>query len=471
VELIDFVESLAFSHMEFKCGGSLTLAYFDKNLRTNCPEIAKKTLPWINAYSRIQEEMVRDPSYYVPEDDFENTKGHVNIADYLSSNVATIYSAIFKIATSKGNKNQLKVEGCPECLTFSDCESLCFRTPLHPADATRLISEVVEPKAPKKGTPVWMVTTKTMEAFRRLARDPVEGPRLVQKGCPQAERFYKFLQEKGSLWDIERKAWILTVALSHYEGSKELHGENIALKFEDFLIKQILGTKLYENPGSEQVYKARLKELDEAHPFELELAYARAYANLVRGKPWAAIRLMKKETVLRRLMMDLLALAFDYRDGKTPKFTSETVDTSEGVNQTSLLLEYLRAFHGVARFTSLKEIINSSGLQSLIKVLASTSIPALSIPELANIILLMLQTKKCPHGKPVEFNDPKAIPVLEKLICDYCHKESQFKLKVCGGCHKVRYCSRECQQTAWATHKLVCKSEPNGTKDENTKNQ
>ena len=30
------------------------------------------------------------------------------------------------------------------------------------------------------------------------------------------------------------------------------------------------------------------------------------------------------------------------------------------------------------------------------------------------------------------------------------------KLKKCGGCRRVRYCSAECQAAQWYQHKLVC---------------
>jgi hypothetical protein len=37
----------------------------------------------------------------------------------------------------------------------------------------------------------------------------------------------------------------------------------------------------------------------------------------------------------------------------------------------------------------------------------------------------------------------------------------QVKLKPCGGCHQVQYCSTECQREDWrAGHKAVCGAVP-----------
>lgn len=37
-------------------------------------------------------------------------------------------------------------------------------------------------------------------------------------------------------------------------------------------------------------------------------------------------------------------------------------------------------------------------------------------------------------------------------------KREYVKLKRCGGCLQVDYCSRECQRADWAQHKNGCKS-------------
>jgi len=44
-------------------------------------------------------------------------------------------------------------------------------------------------------------------------------------------------------------------------------------------------------------------------------------------------------------------------------------------------------------------------------------------------------------------------------ICSLCCKNAQeTKLKKCSGCLEVRYCSKECQTTAWYKgHKVSCK--------------
>ena len=41
------------------------------------------------------------------------------------------------------------------------------------------------------------------------------------------------------------------------------------------------------------------------------------------------------------------------------------------------------------------------------------------------------------------------------MNCKVCAK-SGIKLKVCSGCHYVKYCSKECQSKDWASHKAFC---------------
>ena len=41
------------------------------------------------------------------------------------------------------------------------------------------------------------------------------------------------------------------------------------------------------------------------------------------------------------------------------------------------------------------------------------------------------------------------------FLCLLCRKEGSLR---CGGCKEVRYCSKDCQQIDWPSHKLLCKS-------------
>ncbi|KAL8726803.1 MAG: hypothetical protein Q9166_006485 [cf. Caloplaca sp. 2 TL-2023] len=49
-----------------------------------------------------------------------------------------------------------------------------------------------------------------------------------------------------------------------------------------------------------------------------------------------------------------------------------------------------------------------------------------------------------------------AATVASSARCDSCNTLSS-ELKVCGGCGKARYCSRECQKAEWKAHKIHCK--------------
>jgi len=46
----------------------------------------------------------------------------------------------------------------------------------------------------------------------------------------------------------------------------------------------------------------------------------------------------------------------------------------------------------------------------------------------------------------------------EAYRCFVCRKRGKPKLMTCGGCKKVRYCSKECQKKDWKAHSTKCKT-------------
>ena len=46
---------------------------------------------------------------------------------------------------------------------------------------------------------------------------------------------------------------------------------------------------------------------------------------------------------------------------------------------------------------------------------------------------------------------------VEQLLLVPVSQSERVKLKKCGRCARVRYCSRECQKDDWASHKQCCK--------------
>lgn len=42
-----------------------------------------------------------------------------------------------------------------------------------------------------------------------------------------------------------------------------------------------------------------------------------------------------------------------------------------------------------------------------------------------------------------------------RVMCQTCHK-SDVKLKSCGNCRAIRYCSATCQKADWSQHKIEC---------------
>ncbi|KAK7677857.1 hypothetical protein QCA50_019169 [Cerrena zonata] len=47
--------------------------------------------------------------------------------------------------------------------------------------------------------------------------------------------------------------------------------------------------------------------------------------------------------------------------------------------------------------------------------------------------------------------------LMEEKKCELCQK-TDGSLKLCARCHLVRYCSRECQRSDWAKHKITCRA-------------
>lgn len=50
-------------------------------------------------------------------------------------------------------------------------------------------------------------------------------------------------------------------------------------------------------------------------------------------------------------------------------------------------------------------------------------------------------------------------PVAADDQCDACY-QSKSTLKKCSVCRRAKYCSVECQKSAWPQHKLECKRDP-----------
>ncbi|KAJ7888428.1 hypothetical protein B0H14DRAFT_2337301 [Mycena olivaceomarginata] len=50
------------------------------------------------------------------------------------------------------------------------------------------------------------------------------------------------------------------------------------------------------------------------------------------------------------------------------------------------------------------------------------------------------------------------LPAVMGLSCYKCFKEEDVSLSRCSGCLRIAYCSRECQQLDWKTHKPMCQA-------------
>jgi hypothetical protein len=49
---------------------------------------------------------------------------------------------------------------------------------------------------------------------------------------------------------------------------------------------------------------------------------------------------------------------------------------------------------------------------------------------------------------------PPVSAIPPQAQCPRCEEKA---IRVCGGCQNIMYCSPECQQTDWPTHKSLCK--------------
>lgn len=58
-----------------------------------------------------------------------------------------------------------------------------------------------------------------------------------------------------------------------------------------------------------------------------------------------------------------------------------------------------------------------------------------------------------PKFQPHHLENPDNFKV---RACNFCRTFTYDKLKVCGGCKTIYYCSSECQKLDWVKHKSVC---------------
>lgn len=56
---------------------------------------------------------------------------------------------------------------------------------------------------------------------------------------------------------------------------------------------------------------------------------------------------------------------------------------------------------------------------------------------------------------PTPINPVQTAPVEKCALCGKKETET-LKLKRCGACKKIKYCSGECQKKDWHTHKQTC---------------
>lgn len=66
-----------------------------------------------------------------------------------------------------------------------------------------------------------------------------------------------------------------------------------------------------------------------------------------------------------------------------------------------------------------------------------------------------------PYERQNKTEDGKSSELLD--CCSVCAKKAD--LKTCKECHKIRYCSRDCQRVDWKTHKTNCKKEKGATEN------
>ena len=65
-----------------------------------------------------------------------------------------------------------------------------------------------------------------------------------------------------------------------------------------------------------------------------------------------------------------------------------------------------------------------------------------------------------PSGGQDDVRAPGDRRKVAKIQCEWCGRAPWWKsgLLRCSKCKQVRYCCKECQNSAWATHKAWCKA-------------
>jgi hypothetical protein len=118
------------------------------------------------------------------------------------------------------------------------------------------------------------------------------------------------------------------------------------------------------------------------------------------------------------------------------------------------------------------ELLSSMYFSGIVAQLLCDSHADLFVPEDVTVIFdLLTRYQSIIPGRPIDceqFNVYHSLRLLSSIktvsnieaviekLCNNCLAKFDRKLELCGGCKKVRYCSRECQREDWRNHKSKC---------------
>jgi len=302
-----------------------------------------------------------------------------------------------------------------------------FRPAFQDSEAEVQYISIGDPISPER-------LASTPQGLAELARDATRGQALCRQ--PLVEQL---------LAHVKRETDYNTLALALSHAAPEVDEAVDAAVFKAFL-----GTKVPEkgaSPADRQQWLSRAQELTK-EPNQLDVV--RCLASLTwsgrRAAARAAVSPSPSGVLLATLDLCLAAL------------TSK----SAGENGHILMLTWhvLRALGGVARFKSLGSRLPASDV--LARAAALPSPKLLSLSSLARRVLNMLRS---PAEDDLCVDDaadaeqkaeaPQETPKPAVLKCASCSTESP-ECRTCGGCHRVAYCSKDCQKAHWKTHKPEC---------------
>jgi len=408
---IELLDSLCFLNSERKQGNPVTDYLFNPLVIMKNPQVLSKIKGLLMHLNEIMGLATDQP------------KGQEGIFDifYLVQLATGVFREVYDLWSSQvfettekrsakegARKNPFrkggKEEDCPLCPGLEDLEAkLAFMEILRDG---KLLLEQVESQENDLNA--------IMDKYLRLARDPHYGPTLVQ---PDHSQIFVRCTKRS------RSFFAMALALAHYYVN-DLDGSLVDNLIDDLLISTVLGEKLQSadpanvSPSSQGKGKGKAKKEVAAPPDQDKLIKERAeelikkplhqefraLCNLVSVKRETAVRIVKRQPAILKLMKLILVRSLDTRGGKKPILSNaNALPKDQPQDLISMCWQLLRCLASAARFLSLHQTMTQEGFNGLFYSMHAC--PFQDLSSMGIKARSLLSEQGCAHGSTLLVDD------------------------------------------------------------------